>query len=662
MKGSCVNLKTKWDLDNVFSQYFKDFNYKEYLKLYEQEFEKLLRLTKFSFKDEPKNVIKNIKKFLFAYNKFLEVYSDGGPGFAYLWLKYRLNQNDQNIKKEYKQIEFKLINLSAKLEPFFTRLSKIPKRLQNLLLQDSELLPYNYWLKTLFENGKYNLGTKIEVLLTKLYAPLFSNWASLTGQVLIKNIVKVRSSKFDKKLLLQKLPFLSKKELTKVCIRVPFTALRNFYTLPASKNKIVTYIDKKLLDISAKYADFAVTELNSISQAKGILLKERGYKDFYNAIAIKDEVSEKAIKSLQEVVTDNFTLSQNYYKCFSKITGIKLHYGLRAIQLDLKYTQKLNIIGDAGSVDNSNEASNKLKLPQVTFKQAVDIVSSILYKLSSPVYKFFNEMVNGHIDVFPKVGKSGGAFSVSFSKRAPIFILLNWGDSLNNLFTLAHEFGHSLHSYLANQYQNALNSDYSLAIAEFASTFLENLVMLELLQNIDMLSTGRKGLNTSQKNFIKASLMLNFIKDSIATIFRQIALFNFEMEFHNKVLKTGYVGLNDINNMFVKHMSAYLGPAVKFKNYHKYGWIAWSHLRRPFYVYTYAFGLLAGLNLLQKYNDSHTIKQKQQVFNKYAEILKAGSSDSVVNIFKQQGLNVESKVFWQHGINFINEQFKALCV
>jgi oligoendopeptidase F len=213
----------------------------------------------------------------------------------------------------------------------------------------------------------------------------------------------------------------------------------------------------------------------------------------------------------------------------------------------------------------------------------------------------------------------------------PTYILLNHTDKLNDVLTLAHETGHGINNELIKQKQNALNFDTPLATAEVASTFMEDFVLAELEKETD--------------EELKLSLMMMKLNDDISTIFRQIALYNFEGELHKTFRERGYLSKTEIGKLFQKHMSAYMGNRVEQSEGSENWWTYWSHIRTYFYVYSYSSGLLISKSL------QASVKKDSRFIEKVKEFLSAGTSDSPKNIFKKLDIDITDKKFWDKGLD-----------
>ncbi len=354
--------------------------------------------------------------------------------------------------------------------------------------------------------------------------------------------------------------------------------------------KLWDLIIKELKQIS----EVAEHEMNAIiSDARGED-ELRGFKKPYSATALSYEHDEKSIENLVATVSkEGFELSQKFYKLKAKYHGVK----------SLHYTEKYRSIGQ--ELD-------------ISFEEAMEICRDVFYGLKVEYGEIFDKMLsNGQIDVFPKKGKQGGAF-MSDQTGHPVHVFLNHVPNFKSLETLAHEMGHAIHASRSAQ-NSPLYDGHSIVTAETASTLFENLVFEAIYAQVN------------EKD--KLTLLHDRITRDIATIQRQIACFNCELEYHRTITERGAMANDEFREIMVKHLKSYLGPGVDVSSDDGYTYVYWSHLRYGFYVYSYTFGLLMSTLMSQSYKtDKSYIKQLDK-------FLSAGSSDTVVNIFKSIGID-----------------------
>lgn len=375
-------------------------------------------------------------------------------------------------------------------------------------------------------------------------------------------------------------------------------ALATLDTLsPTQKRKMWDSIITALQSI----AEVAEHEFNAVITDVRTEDELRGYKKPYSATALSYEDSEKSIENLVAVVSEKgFKLSHTFYKAKAKYHGAE----------QIAYANKYDPIGTK---------------PVIPFTEAVEICRDVFYGVK-PVYgEIFDQMLlNGQIDVYPKKGKQGGAFMAG-TVAHPTHVFLNHQSTFQSLETLAHEMGHAIHTERSKT-QTPFYQGHSTTTAETASTLFENLVFDAVYE----------ALPEAQKPI----LLHDRICRDIATIERQIAFFNAELEIHRTIDRTGGMSSAELRACMAKHLRSYLGPAVDVRDQDGYSFVYVSHLRFGFYVYTYTFGLLMSTIMSNRYREDNSYVETIDQF------LRSGSSASVADIFKTVGINVRSpKVF-----------------
>lgn len=370
-------------------------------------------------------------------------------------------------------------------------------------------------------------------------------------------------------------------------------------------------INKALKNIS----HFAEAEINATYNFKKVMDIQRGFKTPYEATVLGYENDLKTIETLVETVTKHFTISQRFYKLHAKLIKEKtLTLADRSVKI--------------GSISK-----------KFTFENTIDIVHKAFSSVGGKYASFIDIFLkNRQIDVYPVKGKKSGAYCWG-SGEGPTFVLLNHTDDIRSVETLAHEMGHAIHTELSKK-QPPQYRHYSTATAEVASTFFEQLVNDELEAQLS--------------NKEKVVLLHNKIMGDISTIFRQVACFNFELELHNTIREKGQISKAEMAKLMNKHFSSYIGPSVALSEDDGYFFVTWSHIRRFFYVYSYAYGQIVSRALFEKWKKDHSY------INKIDQFLSAGRSMSPKDIFKKIGIDTSDPKFFEAGLKAIDEDIKKL--
>jgi len=578
-------IKTKWDFKLFYkndkdSQIDLDFN----------KFERAVSSFERKYKDNEGYL--NDSQILFSacqdYEKLCAMPESGKP-LHYFLLRRDSDSNNKLVSAKVNEFTEKTSKLSNKLIFFKLELGKINKDKQDIFMKDESLKKFHYFLKKIFDGAKYELSESEEKIINLLDSPSNSMWVDGISKILNNQEIKFK----NKNISINEALGLTTESSTK------------------DRRNLAKLISEKLVAIS----DFSEAEINAIVLNKKISDELRGYDKPYSETVNRYENEEKTIECLVDVVTNNFKISQRFYKIKAKLLKEKR----------LEYIDRSAKIGDFKK--------------EFSLDETVKVVSSAFSKFDSKYLEIFNRyLVNGQIDVYPNKGKRGGAYCWG-TYGLPTVVLLNHTNNFNSVITLGHEMGHAFHTELSQE-QTPIYAGYTISVAETASTLFENFVFEEIFEKL------------SEKEKILA--LHNKIDNSIKSIFRQIACFNFEKELHLKIREVGYLSKEDIALLMNKHMKSYLGPVFDLKDEDGYSFVSWSHIRRFFYVYSYAFGALISDVLYSEYKKDKNFK------NKIEQFLSAGGSKSPEDIFKSIGIDVRDPSFFENGLKIIEEDIKRL--
>jgi oligoendopeptidase F len=225
------------------------------------------------------------------------------------------------------------------------------------------------------------------------------------------------------------------------------------------------------------------------------------------------------------------------------------------------------------------------------------------------------------IDVYENVGKRSGAYSGGAYSTAP-FILLNYQDRLDDLFTLAHELGHSMHSHFTRHTQPFVYGDYTIFVAEVASTLNEALLTDYLLKN-------------RRDAALRKRLIVQQLEDIRTTIFRQTMFASFELGIHQQAESGEPLTTDSLSERYYGLVGRYHGPDVIRDEEIALEWARIPHFYYNFYVYQYATGLSAALALSQQ-----IISEGQPAVDRYLQFLRSGSSRSSVDLLRDAGVDM----------------------
>lgn len=508
----------------------------------------------------------------------------------YLHLSQDINSKDEKVRAKINLVSQRLQKLGNKIIFFDIKLSKIPLSTQRKFLASKKLIRFKYLLERTFKSGKYTLTEAEEKILSLKSLPAYSLWVDAVDKISSRLIVEHKG---------KKLPINEANSLIK--------------EQPTQKDRLE--LNNKVMEKFYEIADIAESEINAVVTDKKINDELRGFKEPYAATLLSYENDKDAILSLVKSVTENFPLVHKFYNIKAKMLKLK----------------KLNYSDRGASVGEINK--------KISFSEGYEILLELFTNVDKEFGAILKSFVeNGQIDVYPKIGKTGGAYC-SPGSHIPTFVLLNHIDTAGSLSTFAHEMGHAIHTEYAKS-QPIFYQNYSMSTAETASTLFEAFLFYHQFEKM------------SDEEKIIA--LHNKIQDETSTIFRQIACFNFEVEMHNTIREKGNMSKEDLASCLNKHMGSYLGKNVKFADKDGYFFVSWSHLRRFFYVYSYAFGMLSSKALYKKYSEDKTYIEKIKKF------LSTGGSMSPEDTFKAIGVDVKKPDFWKLGMKSIEEDINLL--
>jgi oligoendopeptidase F len=330
--------------------------------------------------------------------------------------------------------------------------------------------------------------------------------------------------------------------------------------------------------------------------------KIRNYDSARHAALSANNIPESVYENLVNTINNNLHLLHRYVKLRKKVLGVKeLH------MYDL-YTPLVKEV--------------KMEIP---YNEAKDLILKGLKPLGEDYLNILKEgFENRWVDVHENKGKRSGAYSSGTYGTNP-YILMNWQDNVNNLFTLAHEFGHSVHSYYTRKYQPYPYGNYSIFVAEVASTCNEALLNDYLLKTID---DDKKRLY----------LLNHYLEGFRGTVFRQTMFAEFEHLIHQKAQNNEALTADSLTKEYYELNKKYFGEEdIVIDEEIGLEWSRIPHFYYNYYVYQYATGFSAATALCKQ-----ILQEGQPAVDRYIEFLKSGSSDYPIEVLKKAGVDMTS--------------------
>lgn len=276
------------------------------------------------------------------------------------------------------------------------------------------------------------------------------------------------------------------------------------------------------------------------------------------------------------------------------------------------------------------------------YEQAKEWILASVKPLGKEYFgKYENALKSGWVDVYESEGKQSGAYSGGVYGIHP-YMLMNYNETLDNVFTLGHEMGHTMHTLLADENQAFANSGYTLFVAEVASTFNEAMLLDYLLSK-----------TTDPKERI--ALVQQSIKNITGTFYLQTLFADFELQVHRLVEKGEPITADVLTNIMDELNTAYYGNAIERDELLNYVWARISHFYTvPFYVFQYATCFASSSQLFNEYKAAKG-NEKQKVIDRYINLLKSGGNDYPMEQLKKAGVDLTKPEVVKSVINRMGE-------
>lgn len=342
----------------------------------------------------------------------------------------------------------------------------------------------------------------------------------------------------------------------------------------------------------------------------------RGYTSSIGIRNISNDIPDEAVDALLETCKDNREVFQEFFKIKAKMLG----------------TEKLrryDIYAPIKQIDRKIDFDSAVK----TVFEAFDAFHPEFGRLAR---KPFDE---DHVDSEIRQGKRGGAYCSYVLPGMTPYLMLNYAETIDDMFTVAHEDGHAIHGMKSKDH-SLLVFDSSIPMAETASTFAEAILSDHLMAK-------------ETDNEVKKYMLASEIDGMYAAIMRQAHFVMFEKEAHDMIAKGATV--DELSAKYLENLKGQFGDSVDVTDEFKNEWISIPHIyHTPFYCYAYSFGNLLALSLYDKCKKDPSFKKS------YFKILEYGGSESTEKILSEVGIDIKSKEFWQGGFDVIKGMVSEL--
>lgn len=522
---------------------------------------------------------------------------------CYVALNFHENMSNKEATVLYKDIENLGTEFSATLSFSTPEISENSNEKLEGFLKEEKLKRYKRSIRKIIKAKEHILNKDIEKVISK-YAEVF-NVPESAYEIFTTTEMKFKNVKDSENNDLKMSHGLYSKYLASSDRYLRKQAFENMYE--PYKNNINTISELYL----ARVKDMVVTA------------EIRNYKNSIDMATEHDDSNSKVYECLIEQVNKNLKLN---YEC------LNLKKEILKDELDDKKLHMYDVYRNPLLLEDKN----------VEYSEAKEIVLNALEILGNDYISKVNEALNNRwIDVYEKENKRTGAYSMGVYGVHP-YILLNYINSSRDISTLAHELGHTMHSYYADTTQNIFDSNYTIMVAEVASTVNEMLLADYQIKN--------------ENDTLKRAYLINEQLDMIrATLFRQSMFAEFEKVVHEKVENRNSLTSDDLNNIYFELVKKYFGPDVFIDEDIKYEWARIPHFYSNFYVYKYATGITAATVIASK------ILSKEEGFTaKYIQMLSKGGSMDSLDLLKMVDVDLENPKTYEIAFEFFENKLNEL--
>lgn len=582
--------KTEWNLEDIYSSKEK----------FENDIVKLNEITEEITKLKG-TLSSGAETILNCYNKLDKALELEESLYAYVMLKYHKDMSNTESIKEYKRIERIVSEFSEKVSFISPELSKIDENDLRKYLDENEELRNNYKksIEDIIKEKKHILSEEVEAVIAK-YAEVFGA---------NENVYEIlTNSEFE---------FPSIKDKDGNELKVTHGTYSKYMG-----DKDVNIRKQAFLSMYSLYKKYenSITDLYlSRVKTRTISASLRHYESSLDSATSNDDSNVEVYNTLLKEVNKNLNLNHEYISLKKKMLGVsELH------MYDV-YVNTLNEVKE-----------------DIPYEEGKEIVLKALAPMGEDYLKMLNfAMENNWIDVYETPNKRSGGYSMGVHTAHP-YILLNYMNSVRDVSTLAHELGHTMHSYYSSKSQNIINANYTIMVAEVASTVNEILLANYLIEK------------EQDKN--KKAALINEQLDTIrATLYRQAMFAEFEKEVHSRVENGESLTSDNLNEIYYDLVKKYFGEDCIADEEIKYEWARIPHFYSCFYVYKYATGITSAIVIA-----SNILAGKEGYVDKYKKMLSLGGSIGSLDLLKMVDVDLEKEETYEKAFAYFKKNLDEL--
>ncbi|MDP8208404.1 MAG: oligoendopeptidase F [Candidatus Electryonea clarkiae] len=511
-----------------------------------------------------------------------DLYERSSELSVYAGQNYHTDTNNSDARELYNRFNSLSARIDQALSFIDPEIAQIPTEMMNEYLKNKRVKEFDHYIDDILRNKEHIRSAEVEEVLASVG-------------------------------LLSRAPFEAYSSMVYTDVKWPKITDENGEEATVSPALYYSFVSKKdrrvrrdaALGLFGTYTDYANTFASTYGghvQKDIFFARNRGYERSIDKKMFEVNVPYSVIETLVNTVHDNFGLIHRYAGLREEILGID-EFHVYDLYVPLVEEGEIKVTYDEG------------------YKIALEFWKETYGKEYFEVGKqAFGER---WVDVYASKGKRGGAYSWGSYNSHP-YMLLNWGGTMEDVFTLVHEMGHSIHSYMANKNQAFHNSDYSLFVAEVAAVASEALFLDYMLERA----------KTDEE---KLSLLNMYMGNITGTFLRQIFFHEFEENAHEMAEANEPLTKETLGDMYGNLWKDYYGPELVLDDEFKAGWARIPHFYRTFYVWVYASSFAAGEAIAQRFREGD-----KKAVDDYISMLKLGGSVYPMDALKTAGVDMNN--------------------
>lgn len=588
-KRQDIDSKFKWKLEDIYSDN----------SLWEQDFKKVKELAE-QIKGLQGKLAENAQRLLECFKKSDELLSLNDKVFVYARMKRDENNGDATYQALTDRASSLATEVFAAISYIVPEMLSIPEEtLLSYVNSDKELSVYMFSIKENLRQKEHILSEKEEQILA-----MSAEISDIGGDVFTM--------------------------FNNADIKFPYIKDEEGEEIEVTKGRYIAFLESKDRRVrkdafEAVYSSYKKMKNTLAASLTGNVKKNRFYslvRKYPSALEASldnDNISVDVYTTLIDTVNKNLPLLDRYLKLRKKVLKLdELHMYDLYVPMVEEFDKK------------------------IPYEEARTIVAEALKPLGEEYIGYLQKGMNSAwIDVYENEGKTSGAYAWGAYKTHP-YVLLNYQNKINDVFTLAHEMGHALHSYYTNMTQPYVYSEYKIFVAEVASTVNESLLMRYLLPRA----------SSKQE---KAYLLNHYLEEFRGTVFRQVMFAEFEKIIHEKVEQGEALNAQELSDIYYGLNKKYFGEAVTVDEDIAMEWSRIPHFYSSFYVYKYATGFSSATAIAEK-----ILTEGKPAVDKYLEFLKSGGSNYPLELLKIAGVDLSTPQPIQDALNVFEKTLDEL--